>query len=95
MPRVHLLTKEVQITTSDKGEVDEDVVNKRTNVVRSLRELEKLQSVEVAQKARHPEEKGSRKKMRKKKVEGQEKDWTGKGEERKEMKKVLNDRENQ
>ncbi|GKB45488.1 putative reverse transcriptase domain-containing protein [Tanacetum coccineum] len=34
----------------DKGEVDEDVVNKRTNVVRSLRELEKLQSVEVAQK---------------------------------------------
>ncbi|GJT78028.1 RNA-directed DNA polymerase, eukaryota [Tanacetum coccineum] len=34
----------------DKG--DEDVVNKRTNVVRSLRELEKLQSVEVAQKAK-------------------------------------------
>ncbi|GJZ27106.1 RNA-directed DNA polymerase, eukaryota [Tanacetum coccineum] len=36
----------------DKGEGDEDVVNKRTNVVRSLPELEKLQSVEVAQKAK-------------------------------------------
>ncbi|GJV39139.1 RNA-directed DNA polymerase, eukaryota [Tanacetum coccineum] len=36
----------------DKGEGDEDVVNKRTNVVRSLRELEKLQSVKVAQKAK-------------------------------------------
>ncbi|GKB59428.1 hypothetical protein Tco_0915614, partial [Tanacetum coccineum] len=36
----------------DKGEGDEDVVNKRTNVVRSLRELEKLQSMEVAQKVK-------------------------------------------
>ncbi|GKC34794.1 RNA-directed DNA polymerase, eukaryota [Tanacetum coccineum] len=36
----------------DKGEGDEHVVNKRTNVVRSLRELEKLQSVKVAQKAK-------------------------------------------
>ncbi|GKE20707.1 RNA-directed DNA polymerase, eukaryota, partial [Tanacetum coccineum] len=36
----------------DKGKGDKDVVNKRTNVVRSLRELEKLQSVEVAQKAK-------------------------------------------
>ncbi|GKF78852.1 hypothetical protein Tco_0234420, partial [Tanacetum coccineum] len=36
----------------DKGEGDEYVVNKRTNVVRSLRELEKLQSVKVAQKAK-------------------------------------------
>ncbi|GJS25691.1 putative gypsy type transposase [Tanacetum coccineum] len=36
----------------DKGEGDEDVVNKRTNVVRSLQELEKLQSMEVAQKVK-------------------------------------------
>ncbi|GJT78035.1 RNA-directed DNA polymerase, eukaryota [Tanacetum coccineum] len=36
----------------DKGEGDEDVVNKRANVDRSLQELEKLQSVEVAQKAK-------------------------------------------
>ncbi|GKB19531.1 RNA-directed DNA polymerase, eukaryota, reverse transcriptase zinc-binding domain protein [Tanacetum coccineum] len=35
-----------------KGEGDEDVVNKRANVDRSLQELEKLQSVEVAQKAK-------------------------------------------
>ncbi|GKD20789.1 hypothetical protein Tco_1222492, partial [Tanacetum coccineum] len=32
--------------------VDKDVVNKRANVDRSLQELEKLQSVEVAQKAK-------------------------------------------
>ncbi|GJV62644.1 RNA-directed DNA polymerase, eukaryota [Tanacetum coccineum] len=36
----------------DKGERDDDVVNKRTNVVRSLQELEKLQSLEAAQKAK-------------------------------------------
>ncbi|GJU45555.1 RNA-directed DNA polymerase, eukaryota [Tanacetum coccineum] len=36
----------------DKGEGDEDVVNKRANFDRSLQELEKLQSVEVAQKAK-------------------------------------------
>ncbi|GJS28973.1 RNA-directed DNA polymerase, eukaryota, reverse transcriptase zinc-binding domain protein [Tanacetum coccineum] len=36
----------------DKGKGDEDVVNKRANVDRSLQELEKLQSVEVAQKAK-------------------------------------------
>ncbi|GJY97938.1 RNA-directed DNA polymerase, eukaryota [Tanacetum coccineum] len=35
-----------------KGEGDEDVVNKRANFDRSLQELEKLQSVEVAQKAK-------------------------------------------
>ncbi|GJZ49052.1 RNA-directed DNA polymerase, eukaryota [Tanacetum coccineum] len=35
----------------DKGKGDEDVVNKRTNVVRSLQELEKLQSVERSQLA--------------------------------------------
>ncbi|GJY09090.1 RNA-directed DNA polymerase, eukaryota, reverse transcriptase zinc-binding domain protein [Tanacetum coccineum] len=36
----------------DKGERDDDVVNKRTNVVRSLQELEKLQSLKAAQKAK-------------------------------------------
>ncbi|GJX58871.1 RNA-directed DNA polymerase, eukaryota [Tanacetum coccineum] len=36
----------------DKGEGDDDVVNKRTNVVRSLQELEKFQSLETAQKAK-------------------------------------------
>ncbi|GKG42620.1 hypothetical protein Tco_0476918, partial [Tanacetum coccineum] len=36
----------------DKGEGDDDVVNKRTNVVRLLRDLEKLQSSEAAQKAK-------------------------------------------
>nr|GEW03339.1 RNA-directed DNA polymerase, eukaryota, reverse transcriptase zinc-binding domain protein [Tanacetum cinerariifolium] len=35
----------------DKCEGDDDVVNKRTNVVKSLRDLEKLQSLEAAQKA--------------------------------------------
>ncbi|GJY97333.1 hypothetical protein Tco_0514243 [Tanacetum coccineum] len=34
----------------DKGEGDDDVVNKRTNVVRSLRYLKKLRSSEAAQK---------------------------------------------
>ncbi|GJY45773.1 hypothetical protein Tco_0434836, partial [Tanacetum coccineum] len=34
----------------DKGDGDIKVVNKTTNVVRSLQELEKLQSLEVAQK---------------------------------------------
>ncbi|GJY62771.1 putative RNA-directed DNA polymerase, eukaryota, reverse transcriptase zinc-binding domain protein [Tanacetum coccineum] len=36
----------------DKGEGDDDVVNKRTNIVRSLQELEKFQSLETAQKAK-------------------------------------------
>ncbi|GJZ68953.1 RNA-directed DNA polymerase, eukaryota, reverse transcriptase zinc-binding domain protein [Tanacetum coccineum] len=36
----------------DKGAGDEEVINKRTNVVRSLQELEKLQSLEAAQKAK-------------------------------------------
>ncbi|GJX98280.1 RNA-directed DNA polymerase, eukaryota [Tanacetum coccineum] len=36
----------------DKGDGDEEVINKRTNVVRSLQELEKLQSLEAAQKAK-------------------------------------------
>ncbi|GJT17092.1 hypothetical protein Tco_0875798 [Tanacetum coccineum] len=31
----------------DKGEGNEDVVNKRTNVVNSLKELEKLQALKV------------------------------------------------
>nr|GEZ40950.1 RNA-directed DNA polymerase, eukaryota, reverse transcriptase zinc-binding domain protein [Tanacetum cinerariifolium] len=34
----------------DKGDGDEEVINKRNNVVRSLQELEKLQSLEAAQK---------------------------------------------
>nr|GEX05982.1 RNA-directed DNA polymerase, eukaryota [Tanacetum cinerariifolium] len=36
----------------DKDEGDDDVVNKRTNVVRSLQDLEKLQSLEAARKAK-------------------------------------------
>ncbi|GJR25987.1 RNA-directed DNA polymerase, eukaryota [Tanacetum coccineum] len=36
----------------DKGEGDDDVINKRTNIVRSLQELEKFQSLETAQKAK-------------------------------------------
>ncbi|GJU92956.1 hypothetical protein Tco_1317712 [Tanacetum coccineum] len=36
----------------DKGEGDVDVVNKRTNVIKMLQELEKLQSLELAQKAK-------------------------------------------
>ncbi|GJZ94122.1 RNA-directed DNA polymerase, eukaryota [Tanacetum coccineum] len=36
----------------DKGEGDVDVVNKRTNVIKTLQELEKLQSLELAQKAK-------------------------------------------
>ncbi|PWA87879.1 RNA-directed DNA polymerase, eukaryota, Reverse transcriptase zinc-binding domain protein [Artemisia annua] len=36
----------------DKGEGNVDVVNKRTDVVKSLQELEKLQSLEAAQKAK-------------------------------------------
>ncbi|GJR25119.1 RNA-directed DNA polymerase, eukaryota [Tanacetum coccineum] len=36
----------------DKGDGDVEVVNKRTNIVRSLQELEKLQSLEMAQKAK-------------------------------------------
>ncbi|GKC00348.1 hypothetical protein Tco_0986484 [Tanacetum coccineum] len=36
----------------NKGEGDDDVVNKRTNVVRSLQELEKFQSLETAQKTK-------------------------------------------
>ncbi|GJR52135.1 RNA-directed DNA polymerase, eukaryota [Tanacetum coccineum] len=36
----------------DKREGDVDVVNKRTNVIKTLQELEKLQSLELAQKAK-------------------------------------------
>ncbi|GKD39123.1 RNA-directed DNA polymerase, eukaryota [Tanacetum coccineum] len=36
----------------DKGEGDVDVVNKRTNVIKTLQELEKLQSLKLAQKTK-------------------------------------------
>ncbi|GJT42222.1 RNA-directed DNA polymerase, eukaryota, reverse transcriptase zinc-binding domain protein [Tanacetum coccineum] len=36
----------------DKGDGDDDIVNKRTNVVRTLQDLEKLHSLEMAQKSK-------------------------------------------
>ncbi|GJU21341.1 RNA-directed DNA polymerase, eukaryota [Tanacetum coccineum] len=36
----------------DKGDVSDDIINKRTEVVKSIQELDKLQSMEAAQKAK-------------------------------------------
>nr|GEW00566.1 pre-mRNA-splicing factor CWC22 homolog [Tanacetum cinerariifolium] len=41
-----------EVSLGDKGEGNVDVINKRMNVVKSIQELEKLQSMEAAQKAK-------------------------------------------
>ncbi|GJX26071.1 RNA-directed DNA polymerase, eukaryota, reverse transcriptase zinc-binding domain protein [Tanacetum coccineum] len=52
MKKLKHLKEKIRLWNKDKGCSDVEIVNKRANVVRSLQELENLQSLEAAQKSK-------------------------------------------
>nr|GEZ62046.1 RNA-directed DNA polymerase, eukaryota [Tanacetum cinerariifolium] len=52
LPYSDVVTRWVRLSIIDKGEGNDDIINKRMAVIKSIRELDKLQSMEAAQKAK-------------------------------------------